>query len=309
LTEKEGWGTSGSVTLADGRVAYAKRVPLTDTEVARPRSTKNHFRLPSYYSYGVGSAGCGAWRELAVHEAVSGLDAFPALLEWRVQARAPRSQIVSIDDTPGEGAMAFTLDEYVTYWHRSRAVEAYMRARATATSEVWLALEHCGVMGFQWLLGNQGEVDRFLAEVLDAVAVLRSMDVVHFDSHLANVVVSDRARLTDFGLSMSAAMDLSADERRFFDRHRHYDVGVVFASLGQMLLGAVGSTDPADFDRAVAERSVPYADDLWAVYERHRAPIRYMLEHIARMMRPSKRSRYDDVELAALLKSSGVRLD
>jgi hypothetical protein len=183
-----------------------------------------------------------------------------------------------------------------------------MRARAEATSEVHLVLAHCGDMGFPWLLSHQTEAERFLAEVLDAVAVLRSMEVVHFDSHLGNVVVSDRARLTDFGLSMSTDMELSADERRFFDRHRHYDVGVVFASLGQMLLAAVGSMDPATFDRALAERSVPYADELWNLYERHRAPIRYMLEHFARMMRPSKRSRYDDAELVALLKSSGVPL-
>jgi hypothetical protein len=63
--------------------------------------------------------------------------------------------------------------------------------------------------------------------------------------------------------------------------------------------------EPADFDRAVDERAVPYAPELWAVYERYRAPIRYMVEHFARMMRPSKRSRYDDATLRDLLRTAG----
>lgn len=44
-------------------------MPLTDVEL-RPenvRSTANLFGLPTFYQYGVGSAGFGARRELAVH--------------------------------------------------------------------------------------------------------------------------------------------------------------------------------------------------------------------------------------------------
>jgi hypothetical protein len=294
LTETAGWGTNGPVTLPDGTAAFAKRLPLTDVEVAHPRSTRNRFRLPTYYSYGVGSAGFGAWRELAVHERVSGLPQFPRLLDWRVQPREP-----------GDRPLPMTLDEYVAYWNGNQRIAEYMAARAAATSEVWLALEHCGVTGFQWLLANQGEADRFLADVLDATDALRDLGIVHFDAHLGNVVVGDRARLTDFGLSVAHDFELRADERRFVDRHRHYDAGTVFGSLGQMLLAAVGSRDPTRFDRAVDERTVPYAPELWAVYERWRAPIRYMLEHFARMMRPSKRSRYDDAELARLLRAAG----
>lgn len=53
----------------DGTRVFVKRIPLTDTEL-RPentRSTANLFELPMFYHYGVGSAGFGAWRELAVH--------------------------------------------------------------------------------------------------------------------------------------------------------------------------------------------------------------------------------------------------
>jgi hypothetical protein len=50
------WGSSGTITVGDQNV-FAKRVPVTDLEVAKPYSTRNHFRLPTFYSYGVGSAG------------------------------------------------------------------------------------------------------------------------------------------------------------------------------------------------------------------------------------------------------------
>src|ERR1035441_812187 len=53
----------------DGTRVFVKRIPLTDVET-RPenaRSTANLFGLPMFYQYGVGSAGFGAWRELAVH--------------------------------------------------------------------------------------------------------------------------------------------------------------------------------------------------------------------------------------------------
>src|SRR5262245_16706023 len=67
-----GSGIGGSaVSLEiDGTPVFAKRVPLTDLE-RRPdnvMSTANLFQLPTFYQYGVGSAGFGAWRELAAHQ-------------------------------------------------------------------------------------------------------------------------------------------------------------------------------------------------------------------------------------------------
>ncbi|MET8416475.1 hypothetical protein ABZV41_12190 [Streptomyces sp. NPDC005098] len=61
-------GRSAELNISGTRV-FVKRIPLTDTEL-RPenaRSTANVFELPMFYQYGVGSAGFGAWRELAVH--------------------------------------------------------------------------------------------------------------------------------------------------------------------------------------------------------------------------------------------------
>ncbi len=59
----DGWGHSSAATLPDGSSVFVKRLPLTEVEHARPHSTRNHFRLPSVYQYGVGAAGFGVWRD------------------------------------------------------------------------------------------------------------------------------------------------------------------------------------------------------------------------------------------------------
>ncbi|MGH3682730.1 MAG: hypothetical protein ACRDT2_21060 [Natronosporangium sp.] len=64
-----GIGGASARLAVEGRPVFVKRVPLTDLE-RRPEhvmSTANLFRLPSFFQYGVGSAGFGAWRELAAH--------------------------------------------------------------------------------------------------------------------------------------------------------------------------------------------------------------------------------------------------
>ena len=47
---------------------FAKKIPLTEIDMQNEFSTKNLFNLPTYYQYGVGSTGFGAWRELKAHE-------------------------------------------------------------------------------------------------------------------------------------------------------------------------------------------------------------------------------------------------
>src|SRR5690349_23866715 len=69
-----GIGGRSAELEVDGTRVFVKRVPLTDVEL-RPehlRSTANLFELPLFYQYGVGSAGFGAWRELAAHILTTG---------------------------------------------------------------------------------------------------------------------------------------------------------------------------------------------------------------------------------------------
>lgn len=105
-------GRSAELDVCGTRV-FVKRVPLTDLEL-RPenvRSTANLFGLPTFYQYGVGSAGFGAWRELAAHTITTNwvlgdvYGDFPLMYHWRVlpdSARrvSPTSSAASTGPSP-----------------------------------------------------------------------------------------------------------------------------------------------------------------------------------------------------------------
>ena len=62
-----GVGGGTSVLDVDGVPVFAKRIPLTERELAHPHSTANLFDLPTSCQYGMyrlASPGFGAWREL-----------------------------------------------------------------------------------------------------------------------------------------------------------------------------------------------------------------------------------------------------
>ena len=61
-----GWGANQTLDLGSARV-FVKRVPVTDLEYDHLLSTANLYQLPTYYNYGVGSAGLGVFRELVAH--------------------------------------------------------------------------------------------------------------------------------------------------------------------------------------------------------------------------------------------------
>lgn len=295
------WGTSGDGEV-DGQAVFLKRIPITALEAARPASTRNHFRLPSYYSYGVGSAGFGVWRELAIHQLTADGGLHPALLHHRVMER-PATGSSSPDGWPA------SLGDYVSYWNGNQRIGEFIQARGAATQELWIVLEHLPHVGWKWMLDHQERVDGLLAQVFAAIDQLSGRGVVHFDAHLGNVVTDgDRFVLTDFGLANSADFELTAPERRFMARHRHYDYGVVLGSLGQVF----ASTADIDWDgRSVAhaidhidELAVSCAPELKAALIRYREPMVYMVDFFSRIRWPSKRARYDDDTLRVAFESA-----
>src|SRR4051812_35481420 len=146
----QGWGAAGAATV-DGSTVFLKRLPLTQVEVDHPRSTKNRYRLPTYYSYGVGSAGFTSWRELASHEATSGLPGFPLLLHQRVMPRSAPPR-----------ALPFTREQYVAYWRGSAAIGRFMDARDAAPKEIWVVTDHHPHVAQAWLVDNQEAIDDLL---------------------------------------------------------------------------------------------------------------------------------------------------
>ncbi|MER5864346.1 protein kinase family protein [Kitasatospora sp. NPDC002040] len=218
----------------DGTEVFVKRVPLTELE-QRPehrRSTANLFDLPVHYQYGVGSAGFGAWRELAVHELTTGwvLDGaqqnFPLLHHARV---------LPADPPPAEGLVGFLggMDGAVAYWGGSPAIRARLTAITRATAAVVLFLEYVPHTLGDWLAGQDGAGHPWAAgQLAETTAFLRANGLVHFDAHFRNVLTDGhRLYFADFGLSLSESFELTDAEREFLDRHRGYDAAYTVAHL------------------------------------------------------------------------------
>ena len=91
-----------------------------------------------------------------------------------------------------------------------------------------------------------------------------------------------RCRLVDFGLAMSADMELSNVERIFLSRHLHYDYGVMLGYLGLMLAVTLGEEPSSRMLRhhlvelGALEGRCPPA--LLCAIDRYRHPILYMVE-------------------------------
>src|SRR5690349_24744082 len=69
-----GVGGGSSVVDVDGVPVFAKRIPITDRELAHPHSTANLFDLPTCCQYGMyrlAAPGFSAWRELVANRTVT----------------------------------------------------------------------------------------------------------------------------------------------------------------------------------------------------------------------------------------------
>jgi hypothetical protein len=227
----------GSATLnVNGMPVFAKRISLTDRELAHPHSTANLFDLPVYCQYGVGGPGFGAWRELAANRIVTDgvlageTESFPLLYHWRV--------------LPGRAPVAAEhedLDAVVAALDGSAAVRVRLDALAAASWSLVLFLEHIPFPLLAWL----GEDPVGTAEVLERqlsgiMAFLSDRELLHLDGHVGNMLADgERVYLADFGLATSPRFDLSDAERTFVHRNATHDAGYASMVLANWLVTAV----------------------------------------------------------------------
>ncbi|HEV7652243.1 MAG TPA: serine/threonine protein phosphatase [Actinophytocola sp.] len=227
----------GSVVLdVDGVRVFAKCIPLTDQELARPRSTANLFDLPTFCQYGIASPGLSAWRELAANVIVTDgvlageTGSFPLLHHWRVLPGRPPVAPEHAD-----------IDAAVTAFGGSPAVRARLEALAAASRSLVLFFEYIPDPLPGWLghdpAGKADMVERQLAEI---VAFLRGRRLLHMDGHFGNLRTDgERIYLTDFGLATSPRFDLSAAERDFVRRNATHDADYAAMRLVNWLVTAV----------------------------------------------------------------------
>jgi len=225
-------GTSATLTVEGVRV-FVKQVPVTSRELlpGYARSTANLFGLPGFYQYGLGSAGFGAWRELAAHImttnwAVSDQHrAFALLYHWRL---LPGPAV-----TEGVFAEFGGLDGAVARWAGSAAVRDRLQALRDSRARLVLFLEHVPQTLSAWLADHDFSalpwVDRQLA---DTTAFMREHGLVHFDTHFRNILTDGHGLyFSDFGLALSDRFDLSDQEMAFLREHRCYDQDYTAAHL------------------------------------------------------------------------------
>jgi hypothetical protein len=263
-------GGTAWLVHVEGVPVFVKRVTLTDLELRpeRVRSTANHFDLPTFCQYGLGSPGASAWRELAAHDmttnwVLSGQCAgFPLMYHWRVlSGPAPA--------TPKAPELA-DYEWIVERWHGSPAVRRRLEALEAATSSLVLFLEYVPQNLTQWLRDQLAKapdaVDAACAMVernlLDDVRFMNANGLLHFDAHFANILTDGhRLYLADFGLAISPRFELSGAEREFIEKNRSHDACHTITQLVNWIVTArCGPSNPKernDFIRECADGRPP----------------------------------------------------
>lgn len=221
-TATVGVGGGISVLDLDGIAVFAKRIPITDRELAHPHSTANLFDLPVSCQYGMhplAGPGFGAWRELAanltVTEGVLGGESasFALLHHWRV--------------LPGRTPVAsehLDIEAVVAQFEGDPAVRTRFEELAGARSSLVLFLEHIPDPLVDRLDDLVDRAETFERQLFEAVAFLRRREVLHMDGHFGNMRADgDQIYLVDFGLATSPRFDLSDAERDFVAHHIDHD--------------------------------------------------------------------------------------
>ncbi|MGC0328181.1 hypothetical protein RKD23_001171 [Streptomyces sp. SAI-170] len=281
--EPLGTGIGGRAGLMEvaGRRVFVKRVPLTELEL-RPenvRSTANMFALPLFYQYGIGSAGFGAWRELAAQVMTTGwvlrdeYAGFPLLHHWRVLADAPPTGFVDVFGG---------VDGAVAHWESSPAVRRRLEAIGGAPASLVLFLEHVPSTLTDWLAqarGSAGVADarvyRWVEEELErGTSFLSGRGMVHFDAHFRNLLTDGhRVYFADLGLALSRDFELTPQEAAFLADHLDYDRAYTPAHLlrHHLLDRLRGEIPHPDFLRAWVAGRAPVAvpPGIAALVDRH----------------------------------------
>jgi hypothetical protein len=251
----------------NGVQVFAKRVPLTDRELAHPRSTANLFGLPTFCQYGFGlpkfpeygfgGPGLNGWRELVANLVVTDgvlvgeTESFPLLYHWRV-----------LPGSPPLAAGAADVDAAVAALDGSPAVRTRLEALLVASHSLVLFCEYIPNPASDWLQeAAASKAELVERQLLGIVAFLRGRELLHLDGHFGNMRTDgERIYLTDFGLATSPRFDLSAAEHDFAERNATHDADCAAMRLVHWLATASCGVPRAaryEFVRRCADGDIP----------------------------------------------------
>jgi serine/threonine protein kinase len=237
-----GWGINHTIEL-DESLVFVKRVPVTDLEYDHLLSTQNFYNLPTYYNYGIGSAGFGVFRELmahikTTHWVMNGtIETFPLMYHYRIMPFS--GWRVKLDMEQHQN--------YVKQWGDNSNIGRYILDRTTANYELVMFLEHVPHVLRTWLKEHPEQFIKPLADLCRTIDFLSKQKIIHFDAHFDNVLTDgDQAYLTDFGLVLDRSFSLTKEEKDFFAQHIFYDYGLVLLNLGNVALAIYDSCPEGD---------------------------------------------------------------
>lgn len=315
-------GIGGATFLLDldGTRVFVKKIPLSDLERRQEnlRSTANIFRLPVFYQYGLGSAGFGTWRELAVHIMTTNwvlarqCAGFPLMYHWRVLPGPPPQ--------PPSAAEHADTERSVAYWEGCREVRERLLAIAHSSASVVVFLEYFPQTLHEWLSGQisrGGEETGSACMMVDrnlqaTTSFMNSRGLIHFDAHFNNILTDgQRLYFADFGLAMHSRFDLSGVEARFFASHRSYDRSYTVTHLVRWLTAAQepeAGSDPLAREYAGSRESVclPAAAD--AIIGRYK-PIADIASEFYRRLHKDKLTSYPADEIERACAKAGLPAD
>jgi hypothetical protein len=146
---------------------------------------------------------------------------------------------------------------YVEYWNSNENIGRYMLARADASYELALFLEHMPYAVEPWLLAHPNKIGQVLGDLRNAVTFLRKNGIVHFDANFDNVLSDgEQAYLTDFGLVLDRRFTLTQDEALLLKQSAYYDYGEVLASVGFLLYGIYAALSDDDKQKVLEKYKV-----------------------------------------------------
>ncbi len=237
----EGYGKM-SVTKINGKKVFIKKLPCTSLEHRNHLDTSNLFDLPTFYNYGVGSAGINCFRELQMHIKTTGwvlngdIVNFPLLYHWRVAPVRSKLLTKTVRDK---------ISREARYWNSDKNIKKYLLERAKAPFEIIMVIEYFPTVLHKWLKNDINNVISFEKQVYPILDHLHDNNIIHFDAHQGNFMVDNHGiiYLTDFGLVLDTTFNLSAAEIRFFNRNRYHTHAVALSIICQPLLALTRYTD------------------------------------------------------------------
>ena len=302
-------GASVSLTIGNQPV-FVKKVPLTELERQNAFSTENVFNLPSYYQYGIGSTGFGAWRELATHIMTTNwvitgeCQNFPLMYHWRVLPE-PAPKIMTPEDLK-------EAEDSVRYWENSIKIRERIQAIQKASYSVVLFLEQIPETVDEWLKrqvnlrgGNIGAACTLLEKDLKAVSeFIGSKGLLHFDAHFRNLLTDgSRVYFADFGLATSNRFRLSNEELEFFKKHRDYDRFYTVTHLVNWLITAIAGRDkiePILQEHAAGNPQKSLHSSIEAIFQRYHPIALVMNRFFGELQTRSRKTPFPTDELTKL---------